>query len=52
MEKSLKILDEAFGMLSAISVKGVDVEIMATVRIKLRQVYNELKSREKEESDG
>lgn len=58
MEKLLKELDTAFGLISSIPVSGEAVDTMAVARQKLRGVYAELKklSAEKEtkeaEADG
>lgn len=43
MNETMKKLDEAFQLLSAISVSGDAVDVMAAARNKLRQVYAELK---------
>ena len=44
MNKILNELDEIFQLVSAISVKGDSVDIMAAARSKLRNVYSELKT--------
>ena len=40
MNEKQKLLDEAFRLLSAIPVRGDQVEVMAAARAKLRTVYN------------
>ena len=42
MNETMKKLDEAFKLLSTISVSGDAVDVMAAVRVKLRKVYNDL----------
>lgn len=58
MEKLLKELDTAFGLISSVPVSGENVDVMAAARNKLRGVYAELKKLSKEvetkeaEADG
>lgn len=40
MNDKQKLLDEAFRLLSAIPVRGDQVEVMAAARAKLREVYS------------
>lgn len=42
MNETMKKLDEAFQLLSTISVAGDAVDVMAAVRSKLRKVYTDL----------
>lgn len=49
MDKILAELDVIFKMISTIPVSGDSVEIMATAKNKLRQVYAEVKQKAGEE---
>ena len=51
MNETMKKLDEAFQLLSTISVAGDAVDVMAAARNKLRQVYAELQKLEGEKND-
>ena len=51
MKETMKKLDEAFKLLSAIPVSGDAVDVMAAARNKLRQVYAELNQQEGEKND-
>lgn len=51
MKETLKKLDKAFQLLSAIAVSGDAVDIMAAARNEIRQVYAELQRLEGEKND-
>lgn len=52
MNETMKKLDEAFQLLSTISVAGDAVDVMAAARSKLRKVYNDLAELNKEKQEG
>ena len=55
MEAIKKELDNVFGLVSSISVKGTDVEVMLAVRQGLRKVYSmlqELDTKTNEVTEG
>ena len=51
MNETMKKLDEAFKLLSTISVAGDAVDVMAVVRSKLRAVYNDLDKLNEQEGE-
>lgn len=52
MNEIMKKLDEAYRLLSTISVSGDSVDVMAFARAKLRAVYNDLGKLSEEKQEG